>query len=194
MQAIDLSTVTPLTAKLTPVQVSDEQREEFAAMLKRLKELEFTRPVPEQNHPSQQVYAQVKVKGQIVATLYNSGALQCSNAMAGKLQSLPSVSGAGVGSGPEMAKRRAEEIARLLGGQIEPAQTAITQQQWERLPPVEQYVDLVAMQKAQEEAQRDTAQREAAQREALVGQHGATAGYLILLLGQLAEQGGSGQN
>ena len=189
MQAIDLSTVTPVTAKLTPVQLSDEQREEFTAMFKRLKELEFTRPVPGQNHPSQQVYAQVKVKGQVVATLYNSGALQCSNAMAAKLQSLSSVSGGGLGSGPETAKRRAEEIARLLGGQIEPAQTAITQQQWERLPPVEHYVDLVAMQKAQEEAQRE-AQLEAAARQ----QGSDTAGHLILLLGQLSEQDGLGQN
>lgn len=189
MQAIDFSTVMPLTAKLTPVQLSDEQRDEFTAMFKRLKELEYTRPVPGQNHPSQQVYAQVKVKGQVVATLYNSGAMQCSNAMAGKLQSLPSVSGAGLGSGPDMAKRRAEEIARLLGGQIEPAQTAITQQQWERLPPVELYVDLVAMQKDQEEAQ-----REAAQRGALAGHQGATAGNLIVLLGQLAEQDGLEKN
>jgi hypothetical protein len=72
-------------------------------------------------------YAQVKVNGKVVATLYNSGASAMTNDAAagvGKLEDPP-----GLG-GPDLAQWRADQYAARLGGTVEKASTAITQSQW----------------------------------------------------------------
>ncbi len=76
------------------------------------------------------VYATVKVNGKVVATLYNSGASVTSNSDHTKLKNLPSMGDTETATGPELAQKRAEEIAKALGGTIEKASTAQTAEQW----------------------------------------------------------------
>lgn len=89
-------------------------------------------PKPEQadNHASN-TYATVKVKGKVVATLYNSGAAETSNANYGKVKNLPSMGEAEKLTGPALAEKRAAEIAATLGGSVEKASTALNQAQWQ---------------------------------------------------------------
>jgi hypothetical protein len=72
-------------------------------------------------------YAQVKVDGKVVATLYNGGSSTMTNAAAAKIGKLEDPPGLG---GPDLAQWRADTYAKLLGGTVEKASTAITQSQW----------------------------------------------------------------
>lgn len=76
----------------------------------------------------QNIYATVKVDGKVVATLYNGGGSVMTNdaaAKVGDLQDPPGLNG-----GPDLAQRRAERIAKAVGGTVEKAPTAITQSEW----------------------------------------------------------------
>jgi hypothetical protein len=75
----------------------------------------------------QNTYAQVTVDGKVVATLYNGGSSTMTNEAAAKLGDLQDPPGL---SGPNLAQWRADSYARLLGGTVEKAPTAITQSQW----------------------------------------------------------------
>ncbi|MFZ5738922.1 hypothetical protein BJ123_102160 [Rhodopseudomonas thermotolerans] len=72
------------------------------------------------------VYATVKVGNQVVAKLYNGGIAEMSNATASAVSGLdePSL------VGPALAQWRAETYARLLGGNVEIADTAKAQSEW----------------------------------------------------------------
>ncbi|WP_271598311.1 hypothetical protein [Bradyrhizobium sp. CCBAU 45384] len=72
-------------------------------------------------------YAQVKVDGKVLATLYNGGSSTMTNAAAAKIGKLEDPPGL---SGPDLAQWRADTYAKLLGGTVEKASTAITQSQW----------------------------------------------------------------
>lgn len=72
-------------------------------------------------------YAQVKVDGKVVATLYNGGSSTMTNAAAATIGKLEDPAGL---SGPDLAQWRADTYAELLGGTVEKASTAITQSQW----------------------------------------------------------------
>jgi len=78
------------------------------------------------NHPSQ-VYAQVKVGGEVVATIYNSGGVESSNALGGRIHNLVAED---AGQGPDLAADRAARIAKMLGGTVEKANTAMEQGEW----------------------------------------------------------------
>jgi hypothetical protein len=85
-----------------------------------------TQPFVSDDAP-QNIYAQVKVDGKVVATLYNGGSSTMTNgaaAMVGDFRDPP-----GLG-GPNLAQWRADNYARLLGGTVERAPTAIAQSQW----------------------------------------------------------------
>jgi hypothetical protein len=75
----------------------------------------------------QNTYAQVKVDGKVVATLYNGGSSTMTNDAAAKVGNLQDPPGL---SGPNLAQWRADSYAKLLGGTVEKAPTAITQSQW----------------------------------------------------------------
>lgn len=85
----------------------------------------FATEVPD-NAP-QNVYATVKVNGQVVATLYNGGSSAMTNAAAAKVGDLPD---SGPNGGPNLAQSRAEYIAKATGGTIEKASTAIAPSEW----------------------------------------------------------------
>jgi hypothetical protein len=81
---------------------------------------------PPDNAP-ENVYAQVKVNGKVVATLYNSGASATTNeaaALAGRLDEPTIV-------GPALAQWRAEAYAKALGGSVELAHTAKAPHEWQ---------------------------------------------------------------
>jgi hypothetical protein len=120
--------------KIISVDDLPELRDQMATswLTMRAAESSFATEVPD-NAP-QNVYATVKVKGKVVATLYNGGSSAMTNAAAaevGDLQDPPGLSG-----GPNLAQWRAEHIAKATGGTIEKAPTAITQSQWTPRPDV----------------------------------------------------------
>ncbi len=129
--------------KLTP----EEQ-----AKFEKIREAMYSKPTnldELKNHVSQKIYAEVKVNGQTVAKLYNSGAAETSNATAGSIKNLPSMGEDEKSTGPELAQKRAEEIAKALGGTIVPASSAVTAAQYAATPSfkVEYTVDYEAMER-----------------------------------------------
>lgn len=100
------------------------------------------------------VYAHVRLGSKIVATLYTSGVA----ATAGndpRIEALPSLRNAR-GSGPTLAQRRAEDIARAVGGTIVLANKAqiVPEQQ---LRPAQRYVDYSAVARSQAQLRSRTA-------------------------------------
>jgi hypothetical protein len=92
------------------------------------------------------VYAEVRLHGKLVATLYNSG-VAATAGIDPRIENLPSLRNAR-GSGPTLAQRRAEDIARAVGGTIVLANSA--QNVVHRpLPPAQRYVDYSAVARAQ---------------------------------------------
>ncbi len=79
------------------------------------------------NDPSQ-VFAEIVVNGQSVAKIYNSGAVESSNALGGRINALVKDD---LGSGPTLAASRAERLASMLGGKVEKADTAMEQGAWQ---------------------------------------------------------------
>lgn len=144
---VDFSQVKKLDLPSNAVRkLTDEEITKFDELRKAL----YSKPVnldDLKNHVSQQIYAEVKVNGQTVATLYNGGGSMTSNATAGKIMSLPSMGEDETSTGPELAQKRAEEIARALGGTIIKSPTAVTQGQYVSTPAfkTEYAVDYEAM-------------------------------------------------
>jgi len=123
---IDVSQLKPLAA--TPVSAADnpELRDMMASNWLGMQNVPDPATVVPDNAP-QNTYATVKVNGKVVATLYNGGVSMMTNdaaAAVGELQDPPGL------SGPNLAQWRADNYARLLGGTVEKASTAITQSQW----------------------------------------------------------------
>ncbi|TWB65115.1 hypothetical protein [Bradyrhizobium sacchari] len=123
---IDVSQVKPLTAK--PISAADDPvlRDLMATHWLIAHETNAPQDVVADNAP-QNIYAQVKVDGKVVATLYNAGSSAMTNQAAAKIGRLEDPPGL---SGPDLAQWRADNYARLLGGTVEKAPTAITQSQW----------------------------------------------------------------
>jgi hypothetical protein len=69
------------------------------------------------------IYAEIKVGGKTVATIYNSGGTETTNALGKKVKLSD-------GQGPELAQKRAEELAAASGGKIVKANSAISHAQW----------------------------------------------------------------
>lgn len=124
---IDVSQVKPLQGtKLISVADVPVVRDLMAANWLRTHDTNATQSFVSDDAP-ENTYAQVKVGGKVVATLYNGGSSTMTNAAAaeiGKLEDPPGL------SGPDLAQWRADNYARLLGGTVEKASTAITQSQW----------------------------------------------------------------
>lgn len=124
---IDLSQVKPLSgAKVISAADDPVLHDLMATHWLIAHETNAPQSVVADNAP-ENTYAQVKVDGKVVATLYNGGSSAMTNlagAKIGKLEDPPGL------SGPDLAQWRADNYARLLGGTVEKAPTAITQSQW----------------------------------------------------------------
>jgi hypothetical protein len=84
----------------------------------------------------QNIHAQIKVGGEVIATLYNSGLATVSGTSAAQIDSLVDPTGL---DGPELAQWRADAYAEALGGTVERAPTAMTQAEWTSLAPTSSY-------------------------------------------------------
>ncbi len=131
--ALDLS-------KLTAIKASPEMMAEMEETWKG----QFKIPVGKADNDPSNIYATVKVNGKVVATLYNSGGAMTSNATGAQVSGLPSMGEGETLTGPALAQKRAEEIAKALGGTIETASTAQTAAEW-RPAKVEWTYDYEAM-------------------------------------------------
>jgi hypothetical protein len=123
---IDISQLKPLSAK--PISAVDDPalRDMLATGWLMMQGSQATQSVASDD-ASQKTYAQVKVNGKVVATLDNGGCSTMTNEAAAKVGDLQDPPGLG---GPDLAQWRADHYARLLGGTVEKASTAITQSQW----------------------------------------------------------------
>ena len=82
----------------------------------------------------QNPYAEVKVDGKVVATLFNSGTAMMTDAAAATVGDVADPPGL---IGPDLAQWRADAYARLLGGSVEKASTALALSQ--STPPQASY-------------------------------------------------------
>lgn len=142
MSIINSSPINISQLKLLPMPAMRKLSDSEISAQRAAMEAMYSRPVGPPDNAPENLYAQVKVNGKVVATLYNSGCSETSNAVGGQLQDLlmnPQ------GSGPQLAQTRAEQIAAALGGTVVKASTAQTQAQWEARPPRQFYIDYAAM-------------------------------------------------
>lgn len=94
--------------------------------------------------PQTKTYAEVVVNGKVVATIDNQGVITTDKALSKSvLNQLPDSSS----NGPELAQARAERLAQLFGGEVQVADTALTQLQFNALPTevVKRTLDETAM-------------------------------------------------
>jgi hypothetical protein len=90
--------------------------------------------LPVTNDVFQNTYANVKVDGKVVATLRNNGTAVMTNEAAETVGNVADPAGL---TGPDLAQWRADAYARLLGGSVEKATTAIAPSQ--STPPQASY-------------------------------------------------------
>lgn len=120
--------------------LSDDEIAQKDAMFKSVLEGEYTRPT-DGNNGGYGDYAKVVVGGKVVATLANSGAATLSNALGAQLSGQLDNDG----SGPELAQRRAEQIAAALGGTVVKSSSAMSQSAWANRTPIKTAIDFEAM-------------------------------------------------
>ena len=130
----DLVQVYPDAIQPAPQSVIDQMQAAMKSM--------FTRPLGPPDNAPENIYATVKANGQVVATLYNGGSSAMTNAAGAAMDGLEDPPGL---EGPALAQWRAEKYAKILGGTVEKAPTAIDQQTWNARPPREYLFDEAAM-------------------------------------------------
>jgi hypothetical protein len=85
--------------------------------------------------PITQTYATIKVGGSVVATIDNQGVTSSDDALSQMIQDFMA-DRAGGSNGPALAQDLADELAAILGGRVVIADTAMTQQEFDALPPL----------------------------------------------------------
>lgn len=148
---LDLSSLKKIEAgQLKQAKLAPDELAKIQAQLAEAQAAAYRIPVPGTYEDS--LFATVEVNGQVVAKLTNNGFAETSNALAGRLRSLPSMGEGATASGPALARQRAEEIAKALGGKVMIADTAMTQTQWQNKPAIQWTTDWEAMQRDQQAA------------------------------------------
>lgn len=133
----DLANVQSLGAKLGPIMPAPPD------LLRKLLEAQYTRPVGEPDNAPSQLYAEIRAGNKTIGKVYNTGACETPNNLAGRVQfGGPDEDGL---HGPELAQLRAEKIARACGGTIVKSDTAVTQAEFDARPPRQFHVDYELM-------------------------------------------------
>ena len=138
-------------SKLKPVNVaeaSEDVYQRFVMAQEGFLKARYTFPSADLfKTPTYIEYAQVKVGDETVATVFNDGSVQSSNAMGGKISSAIRIADeqAGALQGPLAAEARAAEIAGMLGGHVVKSSTAMTQAEYLAAPKPTSVVDYQAM-------------------------------------------------
>lgn len=143
---IDINTAKKIdTSNMKPVKLSGEAFTNFIEQEEQfLKGLHGTLP-DTSNNPTYQPYATVKVNGRVVAEIDNHGWVTTSKAFGGKLHDeLPSEANGRI-AGPILAQARADFLAQQLGGRVEMAQSALTQDVFDTIPQPHPSVDYAAL-------------------------------------------------
>jgi hypothetical protein len=83
------------------------------------------------NYAGTKPYATVTVGGKVVATIDNQGVMTTSDALYDRVRGKLPDSG---NAGPDLAQGIADAIARVLGGRVEKAPTALSQRQFNAMP------------------------------------------------------------
>jgi hypothetical protein len=136
--------LTPLSAQLNAIHVSELPEERYQQFIEAQKQLiEANRqhlenqyssrnnPQPE-NLPQTQLYATIKVGGKVVASLDNQGVVTTASDLSQELLArLPNELNGG--NGPDLAQARAQVLAGYFGGKVEKADTAINQLEFDLL-------------------------------------------------------------
>lgn len=105
---------------------------DYVDMRTRVLQHDHTQYPDNPDDPSFQPYANIVVGGRVVATINNQGVVSTTDEQLG--QRLLPLSQLNTGlDGPELAQHLAEQIAKMLGGEIVPADTALEQSVYERL-------------------------------------------------------------
>lgn len=100
--------------------------------------------------PRVQDFAQVEVSGKVVATIDNQGVVMTEDGSLGSSLLKLFANDKSAKNGPNMAKIRAEQIAKMVGGEVVKAKSALTQNQFDALPPFrfpERTIDYAAMER-----------------------------------------------
>lgn len=190
-------TVTNLKVDLKAINISELPEDQYQSFMageqeriaanKKYLESQYTQySEPDlSNEPSMKPYATVVVGGKVVATIDNQGVVTSDDALGAKIRDLlqDDVNGT---NGPDLAQARAEQIARMTGGRVDKASTAITQRQFDVLPPIEgpqATIDYEAMKKdplyEQLQKMQDNFQSLKQQRDAYLAQQQAGVDALV---------------
>lgn len=133
--SISLANAIPITDTLAPVKADEAMKERIHEGLAGM----FLRV----NAPEETTYAEVKVGDRVVATVTNSGYVQSSNALGGRVNSALDDDDS---TGPTLAERRAQQIAQALGGTVVKADTAQTRAQWLARPAITWSINYTSLQ------------------------------------------------
>jgi len=133
--------------KIKPIHVSEAPEElynTFLSMEEEMLEMKYTSPADTSNNKSYSTYAVVKVNGNIIAEIDNHGFTKSSNSVGNRISNLlpGSVDGQ---DGPILAQARAEIIAKIYGGEIEYASSALTQSEYLSIDQPKANIDYNAM-------------------------------------------------
>ena len=134
VQVSEVKKFDSLGLKIVSIDDMPELRDRMATHWLNMQAAESRLATEVPDNAPQNIYATVKVDGKVVATLYNSGGSMMTAAAAGAVGDLQDPPG--LNGGPHLAQARAERIAKVLGGTIEKAPTAITQSQWTPRPDI----------------------------------------------------------
>ncbi|QKX00146.1 MULTISPECIES: hypothetical protein [unclassified Agrobacterium] len=139
LYVFDLSNAKPMNISALP----QDQYNEFMEAKKQLIETSMssleneysTHEAPDlSNYAGLKPYAHVVIAGNVVATVDNQGVVTSDDALGKRLRNM--LAGLDGVSGPDFAQKIAEQIANLVGGRIQKAGTALTQRQFNSLPPI----------------------------------------------------------
>ncbi|EPY03537.1 hypothetical protein [Magnetospirillum fulvum] len=129
LRPIDMSTV-------KAVKLEGQDLIDFYRQTKEIIEQQYTVPTQTGGYGE---YAQVEVNGKKVATLTNEGYAETSENLAGLNLETDAI------GGPQLAQRRADQIAKALGGTVVLSPSAMTQTQWQNRPAQTVSIDFNAM-------------------------------------------------
>jgi hypothetical protein len=133
--------------KLTPVKISEADEETYQRLVgvqEQLLAFRHRKATDLSDNPAYASYATVRVGGKVVAEIDNNGFVTSSNPLGSRItNALSQVDDAG--QGPGLAQARTDLIAKLLGGTVEKASTALTHSQFDAIPKPNAAVDYDAM-------------------------------------------------
>lgn len=136
---LDIGKLGPVSlGNARPIQTEGAERKVFEAEMKSVLEGAYTMPDGPASHGD---YAQVIVGDKVVATLGNDGSAAMSNALGARFGSTLAMDG----DGPELARRRAEQIATATGGKVVKTAAAMSQADWVSRPSLRTTIDFEGM-------------------------------------------------